>query len=404
MNNFAYRVRDLAGEERVGYRRGDSGEAVYAWLHNQGLIPIEVVPVAPSSAPKDRGLGYKEPKYSELAAFCWQLATMLDGGVLITTALETIAEDIDNLPFRHALLNVRDFIKKGESLSSSISRFPKVFNNLFCATIVAGETSGSLSEVLRRMGEYYARRDKFAKKIQTALAYPIFVVSFVFVILVIMMVLIIPRFRMIFEQMGNKLPAFTQGFMNFYDMVASHSLLIVVCLVSFVVLLLIYNKTYEGHMKLCKLALSVPLMGRIASQAFIATFCRTMATLLSAGVSIIESFDILSEMTNNAVIRDAVVNSKENLIEGSGVSLAMMETGFFPNMVTRMVQVGERSGTLPVVLERASDYYETKMDTTITTLLNLLGPIVIVVVGVGVLVVVVALYLPIFSMSDATFA
>ena len=404
MNNFAYRVRDLAGEERVGYRRGDSGEAVYAWLHNQGLIPIEVVPVASSSAVKDRGFGYKEPKYSELAAFCWQLATMLDGGVLITTAIETIAEDIENLPFRHALLNVGEFIKKGESLSSSISRFPKVFNNLFCATIVAGETSGSLSEVLRRLGEYYARRDKFAKKIQTALAYPIFVVSFVFVILVIMMVLIIPRFRMIFEQMGSKLPAFTQGFMNFYDMVASHSLLIVICLVSFLVLLFIYNKTYEGHMKLCKLALSVPLMGRIASQAFIATFCRTMATLLSAGVSIIESFDILSEMTNNAVIRDAVVSSKENLIEGSGVSLAMSETGFFPNMVTRMVQVGERSGTLPVVLERASDYYETKMDTTITTLLNLLGPIVIVVVGVGVLVVVVALYLPIFSMSDATFA
>ncbi|RLG22833.1 hypothetical protein DRN85_10330 [Methanosarcinales archaeon] len=275
---------------------------------------------------------------------------------------------------------------------------------MFCATIVAGETSGSLPVVLRRLAEYYTRRDKFAKKIQTALAYPIFVVSFVFVILIIMMVLIIPRFRLIFSQMGNKLPAFTQAFMNFYDVVANNSLVIIITLISFVVLLVVYNKTHEGHMKLCKLALCVPLLGRIASQAFIATFCRTMAILLSAGVSIIESFDILAEMTNNAVIRDAVVHSKENLIEGSGVSLAMMETGFFPNMVTRMVQVGERSGTLPVVLERASDYYETKMDTTITTLLNLLGPIVIVIVGVGVLVVVVALYLPIFSMSDVTFA
>lgn len=323
---------------------------------------------------------------------------------MITTAIETIAEDIEDLSFRRALLNVGELIKKGESFSSSISQFPKVFNNLFCATILAGETSGSLPEVLRRLGEYYTRRDKFAKKIQTALAYPIFVVSFVFVILMVMMVLIIPRFRLIFEQMGNKLPAFTQAFMNFYDMVASHGLFMVVSLVSFVVLFLIYNKTYEGHMKLCKLALCVPLVGKIASQSFIATFCRTMATLLSAGVSIIESFDILSEMTNNVVIRNAVIHSKENLIEGSGVSEAMMDTGFFPNMVTRMVQVGERSGTLPTVLERASDYYETKMDTTITTLLNLLGPIVIVIVGVGVLVVVVALYLPIFSMSDATFS
>ena len=125
-----------------------------------------------------------------------------------------------------------------------------------------------------------------------------------------------------------------------------------------------------------------------------------MATLLAAGVSIIEAFDILSEMSDNDVIKGAVMHSKQHMIEGSSVSLAMIESGFFPNMVTRMVQVGEKSGSLPTVLDRASDYYEIKMDTTITTLLNLLGPIVIVVVGVVVMVVVVALYLPIFSMSD----
>jgi type II secretory pathway component PulF len=147
----------------------------------------------------------------------------------------------------------------------------------------------------------------------------------------------------------------------------------------------------------------VPLFGRIASQAFVATFCKTMATLLSAGVSIIESFDILSEMTTNVVIKNAVIQSKQNMIEGSSVSSAMTESGFFPNMVTRMVQVGESSGTLPVVLDRASNYYETKMDTTMSILLNLLGPIVIVVVGGIVMLVVVALYLPIFSMSDISF-
>lgn len=191
--------------------------------------------------------------------------------------------------------------------------------------------------------------------------------------------------------------------MNFYDVIAAHSMYIIISLVSLVVLVLIYNRTQEGHARLCKLALCVPFFGRIGSQAFVATFCKTMATLLSAGVSIIESFDILSEMTNNVVIRNAVVQSKQNMIEGSSVSLAMTESGFFPNMVTRMVQVGESSGTLPVVLDRASSYYETKMDTTMTILLNLLGPIVIVVVGGIVMLVVVALYLPIFSMSDITF-
>ncbi|MHC5059518.1 MAG: type II secretion system F family protein [Planctomycetota bacterium] len=400
MMNFAYKVRDLAGHETIGYRRGVSQEDIQAWLYNQGLVPVEVVPITSTSSAKKQGSAYKEPKYAELAAFCWQLATMLEGGVLITTAIETIAEDIENLSFRHALLNVGELIKKGESFSNSISRFPMVFNKLFCATILAGETSGSLSTILRRLGDYYTRRDKFTKKIQTALAYPIFVVSFVIIILLIMMVLIIPRFRQIFAQMGNQLPGFTQAFMNFYDVIASNGLYIVASLASIVVLLLIYNKTQEGHLKLCRLALCFPLLGRVASQAFISTFCRTMATLLAAGVSIVESFDILSEMTNNTIIKNAVMYSKESVIEGSGVSGAMTQSGFFPNMVTRMVQVGETSGTLPSVLERASDYYETKMDTTITTLLNLLGPVVIVVVGAGVLVVVVALYLPIFSMSD----
>jgi type IV pilus assembly protein PilC len=402
MNNFVYTARDLAGEETRGYRRGASQHEVYAWLHKHGLIPVEVVQVDTTSAGGRRELSYKEPKYSELAAFCWQLATMLEGGVLITSAIETIAEDIEDVSFRHALLNVCELIKKGESFSTSISQYPKVFNKLFCATILAGETSGSLSIILRRLAEYFSSRDKFAKRVQTALAYPIFVVSFVFLVLIVMMVLIIPRFRTIFDQMGNRLPAFTEGFMTFYDIIAAHSMYIVVSLVSLAVLVLIYNKTDEGHIKLCQLALCVPLTGRIASQAFVATFCKTMATLLSAGVSIVESFDILSEMTSNAVIRDAVIGSKQNMIEGSSVSLAMAESGFFPNMVTRMVQVGESSGTLPAVLERASDYYETKMDTTITTLLNLLGPIVIVIVGGIVMVVVIALYLPIFSMSDVT--
>jgi type IV pilus assembly protein PilC len=402
MNNFVYTARDLAGEETRGYRRGASQYEVYAWLHKHGLIPVKVVPMAPASTEERRDLNYKEPKYSERAAFCWQLATMLEGGVLITTGIETIAEDIDNPGFKHALSNVCEMIKKGESFSSSISQFPRVFNKLFCATILAGETSGSLPTILRRLAEYFTSRDNFAKKMKTALAYPIFVVSFVFFVLIIMMLLIIPRFRIIFGQMGNRLPSFTQGFMNFYDVISAHSMYIIIPLVSLVVSVLIYNRTREGHVRLCKLALCMPLAGRISSQAFVATFCRTMATLLSAGVSILESFDILSEMTNNVAIKDAVVQSKQNMIEGSSVSLAMAESGFFPNMVTRMVQVGESSGTLPAVLDRASSYYETKVDTTMTILLNLLGPLVIVIVGGIVMVGVVALYLPIFSMSDIT--
>jgi len=142
------------------------------------------------------------------------------------------------------------------------------------------------------------------------------------------------------------------------------------------------------------------LFGKLILQAFLSTFCKTVSTLMSAGVSIIESFDIASEMTKNDVIRDGVINSKDKIIEGSSISLGMAASGVFPNMVSKMVDVGEKSGSLPKVLDKASSYYENKMDSTITTLLGLLGPFVIVFVGGIVLIVVVALYLPIFSMSN----
>jgi type IV pilus assembly protein PilC len=168
-----------------------------------------------------------------------------------------------------------------------------------------------------------------------------------------------------------------------------------------VVVLGYINKTPKGHYVYSKLALRIPLLGKVFSQAFIATFCKTMASLLAAGVSVLEVFDILSTMTKNDVIKDAIVRSRENIVQGSSVSMSLASAGFFPNMVVKMVQVGEESGSLPQVLERTSDYYERKVDATIGTILGLLEPIMIVTVGGIVLVVILALYLPIFSMGGS---
>jgi type IV pilus assembly protein PilC len=399
MKNFSYRARDLNGAERTGQKRAESVEGVYAWLNGHGLIPLEVAPAFYSAKLKGPAFVLKRPKHSDMASFCWQLSTMLEGGVTVTEAIETIAEDIDNAAFKYTILEVSERIKRGESFSDSAAEFSEVFNRLFCAMILAGETSGSLPTILQRLAEYFSGRDKFNKKVQTALAYPMFVVGFVFVVLLIMMTMIIPRFRQIFAQMDQELPAFTQVFMNCYDVFVDNALLIVISSGTLIIGFIVYGKTQRGYAKLSRLFLHLPLIGRLSTQAFVATFCKTMATLLSAGVSIIETFDILSEMTNNKVIKNAVIHSKERMVEGLSVSLAMSASSFFPNMVARMIQVGERSGSLPKVLDRASAYYETKMDTSITTLLNLLGPVVILAVGVIVLVVVVALYLPIFSMS-----
>jgi len=265
--------------------------------------------------------------------------------------------------------------------------------------ILAGETSGSLPAALRRVAEYFDNRDKLAKKVKGAMAYPAVVFIFIILIVTFIMTFIIPRFQVIFEQFGSDLPAFTKGFMHVYDTLRYNIVYIIGFLLLLIVSGVLASKTKKGHYVLCRIALAFPLIGKILSQAFIVMFCKTMATLLAAGVSVLEVFDILSEMTNNDIIKDAIVRTRERIVEGSNVSFGLATSGFFPNMVVKMIQVGEESGSLSKVLDRTADYYERKVDSTITTVMGMLEPIMIVTVGGIVLVVVLALYLPIFSMS-----
>jgi type IV pilus assembly protein PilC len=215
------------------------------------------------------------------------------------------------------------------------------------------------------------------------------------------MAFIIPRFRIIFDQIGGKLPAFTQGFMSVYDMVRYNLAFIIGTLLLMIIfMVLAYTKTRKGHYLFSRIALSLPLLGKIFSQAFVAMFCRTMATLLIAGVSVLEVLDILASMTSNDIIKSAVIRTREHIVSGSNIATGMTVAGFFPNMVIKMIQVGEESGSLPTILERTSEHYERKVDSTITTLTSMLEPIMIISVGAVVAVVVIALYLPIFTMSD----
>jgi len=327
------------------------------------------------------------------------LTTMVEGGITITAALETIAEDVENVCLREILQHVVEKMQKGETFSDSLAEFPNVFNHLSCALILAGETGGNLPAALRRLAEYFDSRDKLMKKVKSAMTYPAFVCIFIVLMVVFIMTFIIPRFKKIFEQFDNELPAFTQAFMDLYDILCHNILYIIGSLVVITALVVFTNKTKKGHYLFCKIALTVPLLGRISSQAFVVIFCKTMSTLVAAGVSVLEVFDILATMTNNDIIKDAIVRTREQIVEGSKISLSLSTSGFFPNMVVKMIQVGEESGSLSKVLDRTADYYERKVDTTINTVMSLLEPIMIVTVGVIVLAVVMALYLPIFTMS-----
>ena len=402
MKSYGYVARDLAGVQKKGFTQAVSSNEVLNWLREQGFTPISVKEAAASQkAKKPRQRGHrKRIKSADLAALCWQLATMLQGGIPITTALDIIGEDTDNVQLRTILQQLSEKIKKGQPFSESVAEFPKVFNRLSCAMVLAGETSGNIASAMGKLAQYFDNRDKLARKVKGAMAYPVFVLSFIILIVIFIMAFIVPRFRKIFDQIGGTMPAFTRGFMAFYDLLRYNLHFIIGGIILLIFATTAISRTRRGHVVFSKIALIVPLFGKILTQAFVATFCRTMSTLLASGVSVLEAFNILTGMTNNDTIKSAITQTRDSIVGGSNISASMSSAGFFPNMVVKMIQVGEESGSLPEVLEKTSEHYERKVDSMVTTLMSLLEPIMIISVGGVVSVVVIALYLPIFTMSD----
>jgi type IV pilus assembly protein PilC len=402
MKTFKYVARDLAGEKKEGLKQASSSGDVLSFLREQQFIPVFIEEVQEALKRKEKRHSRRRHINSgDLSTFCWQFSTMIEGGISITVALETIAEDLENAYFRDVLRDVSESINKGESFLGGVAKYPDVFNHLSRAIILAGESSGSLANAVRRLAVYYENRDKLAKKVKAAIAYPIFIVCFIIVVIAVIMTFIIPRFQTMFEQFGNKLPPFTVAFMGVYNVLRVNIIFFLVGLFIFVAaMILIYTKTAWGHRFFSKLSLRLPLFGRIFRQSFIAIYCRTMSTLLGAGVSVLEVFDILAEMSKNDVIKDAITGTKQRVVEGQGIASSMSKTTFFTNMVIKMTQVGEESGSMTDVLDKTADYYDRRVEATIQTVMSLIEPIMIIVIGSIVLVIVIALYLPIFSISD----
>jgi type IV pilus assembly protein PilC len=399
MKSYTYVARDTGGARRDGMLAANSSNEALEILRHRQLTPTGIQET-PVKGVKDRKAARGRVKSADLGAACWQLSTMLQGGMSITAALDIIAEDTENLQLRRVLQQARSRVSEGRLLSDGLSGSPKIFNRLALAMIVAGETSGDLGQALRALAEHFDGRDRIIKKIRGAIAYPIFVVVLITGIVIGIMTLIVPRFRTIFDQLGGKLPAFTRGFMGFYEVLCHNLPYFLVAAALAVGAGVFLSRTKGGHRFLSRLVLRAPLFGRLFRESFVAMFCRTIATLLEAGVPVLDALEILRGMATNDMIVSAIARVKQHVTGGSNIALGMAAAGFFPNMVVKMTQVGEESGDLSAILRKTSEHYERKIASTIDAMTSLLEPIMITTIGAVVLVVVIALYLPIFTMSD----
>ena len=399
MKTFEYVAWDYSGNCKEGTRQASSQDELLSYLRSQELTPAVINEISAGPQEKKTEVRFKKVKSVDLATFCWQLSTMLSGGLSITGAIQTIADEMPNPYFEHVLKSMADKIEKGMSFTDSIRQYPKVFSKLCCAMVMAGETGGSLVTALERLAEHYENRDKLIRKVRGAMAYPAFVVGFIVLIVIVLMTLIIPRFSAMFEEFNGDLPAFTRGFMAVYDSIKNNILYILIVSAGIFMGLVTYGKTKKGHEKFCQLALSTPVFGKIILMAFVAMFCKTLGTLIGAGVSLLDAFQILAGMTNNDLLRNGVLETREKMVEGKNISQSMEEVGFFPGVAIKMAQIGENSGSLSSVMEKTSEYYEKKVDALVSMMLGMLEPILIITVGAIVLVVILAMYLPIFSMK-----
>ncbi len=401
MKNYGYVARDASGILKKGLLQAVCSNEVLNQLRKEGFTPISVKEISPPAKKTKKKRGRrKRIKSADLATLCWQLSTMLQSGIPITTALEIISDELDNLSLSQILREISEKVSKGQPFSECVAEYPRVFNRLCCAMVLAGETSGNIASVIGKLADYFDNRDKITKKVKGAMAYPIFVIAFITIIVIFIMAFIVPRFRGIFDQIGGKMPAFTQGFLTFYDTLCHNLLYIIGSVILLIGAAIAFSKTQKGHLILSKTVLRLPLFGKIFIHAFLVVFCRTMSTLLDAGVSVLDAFNILKGMTGNDIIRSVIAQTTENIEGGSNISSSMSTAGFFPNMLVKMIQIGEESGSTSDVLERTSEHYERKVDTAVTALMSLLEPAMIVSVGAIVSVIVIALYLPIFTMSD----
>lgn len=400
MNSYTYTARDRTGSRREGLLAANSANEALEALRQRHLTPVDVHETVGRGVKKRKTTRRSRVRASDLGATSWQLSTMLEGGLAITTALDVIAEDTENLQLRRILQQTLAKVSEGKLLSDGLSDFPHVFDRLALAIVIAGETSGDMGQALRTLAEHFDSRDRIIKKVRSAVAYPIFVLCLITAIVIGIMTLIVPRFQMIFAQIGGRLPAFTRAFMGFYGFLCQNLLYVILGLAVGVLALTAFAKTRNGHRLLSQAVLRLPLFGKLFTEAFVAMFCRTVATLLEAGVPVLEALEILKGMSANDVINAAVARVKQHVASGSNIALGMTAAGFFPNMVVKMTQVGEESGSLPMILRKTSDHYERKITANIETLTRLLEPVMITTVGAIVLVVVIALYLPIFTVSD----
>ena len=396
MPNFAWKGRTRAGKLEDGILIADTKDAAAAILRRQ-QIQVTSLRSKESRIPLLPKLGGRI-NAAKLSIFTRQFSVMLDAGLPLVQCLEILGGQEEHKIFKAMINAVQTDVESGTSLAEAMKRHPNAFDNLYVNMIAAGEAGGILDIILQRLSIYIEKAVKLKNQVQAALMYPIAVLLIAAGVVFVILWKVIPVFAQMFAGMGAQLPYLTRVIVNASYFVGNYGVWLIAFLFLTYVALREWHKTYRGRRILDRIQLAIPLVGGLMLKISIARFCRTLSTLISSGVPILDGLEITARTSGNAIVEDSIMSVRKSVEEGKTISAPLQETKLYPIMVCQMISVGEQTGALDQMLSKIADFYEDEVDTAVGGLMKLIEPIMIVVLGVIIGAIVVAMYLPMFAL------
>ena len=395
MPSFAWKGRTRAGAFQEGVLLADSRDAAVAALRRQQIQVTNV---------RQKGREFPLiPKFpgrindKKIAIFTRQFSVMLDAGLPLVQCLEILAEQQEQPKFRDIITKTRSDVEAGMSLAEAMRKHPPAFDNLFVNMVAAGEAGGILDVILQRLSQYLEKAVKLKAQVKSALIYPTTVITIAVGVVWIILWKVIPVFAQLFAGLGGELPFLTRIIVAASKFIGRYSWLIIILGIIAFFAIRAYHNTYRGRRVLDALLLKIPIIGMLLRKIAVARFCRTLSTLTSSGVPILDGLEITAKTSGNAIIEDAIMAVRKSVEEGKTISGTLGETKVFPTMVVQMINVGEQTGALDQMLSKVADFYEDEVDTAVAGLVKLIEPLMIVVLGGIIGVIVTAMYLPMYS-------
>ncbi len=399
MAEFVWEARARTGELRKGLMEAETADAVDTRLRAQQLVPTKVKKKSKAfNIQFGTGVSLKD-----IVTFTRLFATMIDAGLPIVQCLDILATQTDNKLFGVILKDIKGSVEQGATFSDSLRRHPKVFDALYTNLVQAGEVGGILDTILTRLAVYIEKNVKLKRQVRGAMVYPSAVLVVFVIVLVILLGFVIPSFKDMFKEFGSKaeLPALTKMVIAVSEAFIGNLLWIILIVTAASVGVVQIYKTPKGKKFFHKMFLRAPIMGPVLKKIAVARFTRTLGTLLSSGVPILDALDIVAKTAGNVIIEEAIMYTRQKISEGKNMADPLMTTNVFPPMVVQMVGVGEQTGALDQMLNKIADFYEEEVDVAVGALTSLIEPVMMVGIGGTVGVVLISMYLPIFSLAGA---